>query len=70
MALVLTRRVDETICIGDDITITVLGINRSQVRVAVAAPKDMPVHRLEIAEKIRAENGGKLDIGRRDRARA
>lgn len=69
--LILTRRVGETIVIGDnEITVTVLGHNGSAVRLGVTAPDEMPVHREEVAKRIRAENGGQIDVGRRDHARA
>jgi carbon storage regulator len=53
--LILTRRVGETLMIGDAITVTVLQVNGSQVRVGVSAPKDVAVHREEIYERIKAE---------------
>jgi len=52
--LILTRRIGETICIGDDIEVTVLGINRNQVRIGVTAPRSVDVHRQEIYERIRS----------------
>lgn len=55
--LILTRRVGETLVIGDDVTVTVLGIKGNQVRIGVKAPKDVPVHREEIFERIRVERG-------------
>jgi len=54
--LILTRRVNEIIVIQDDIKITVIGIKGNQARLGIEAPKDTPVHREEIHEKIRAEN--------------
>ncbi len=51
--LILTRRVGETIKIGDNIEVAVLGVNGNQVRVGVNAPKEIPVHREEIYERIR-----------------
>lgn len=53
--LILTRRVSETLMIGDDITVTVLGVKGSQVRIGVNAPKDVSVHREEIYLRIQAE---------------
>ena len=53
--LILTRRVGETIMIGPDVTVTVLGVKGNQVRVGINAPKDVAVHREEIAERIRRE---------------
>jgi carbon storage regulator len=54
--LILTRRIGETIIIGDDIEVSVLGIKGNQVRVGVNAPKDVSVHREEIYQKIQNEN--------------
>ena len=53
--LILTRRVGETVMIGDDVTITVLGVKGNQVRVGINAPKHVAVHREEIYERIKAE---------------
>lgn len=66
--LILTRRAGETIVIGDnEITVTVLGHKGNQVRLGVTAPDDKPIHREEVAERIRAQNGGRIDVGRRNR---
>ncbi len=55
--LILTRRVGETIMIGEDIAITVLGVTGNQVRIGVNAPKEVAVHREEIYERIQREQG-------------
>ena len=49
--LVLTRRVGETLMIGDDVTVTVLGVKGNQVRIGVSAPKEVAVHREEIYQR-------------------
>jgi len=54
--LILTRRVGETLMIGDDVTVTVLGVKGNQVRIGVGAPKDVAVHREEIYQKIQTED--------------
>ena len=53
--LILTRRVGETVMIGDDVTTTVLGVKGNQVRVGINAPKHVAVHREEIYERIKRE---------------
>jgi carbon storage regulator len=53
--LILTRRVGETLMIGDQVTVTVLGVKGNQVRIGINAPKDLAVHREEIFQRIRRE---------------
>ncbi|MCU9949831.1 carbon storage regulator CsrA [Pseudomonas sp. PDM13] len=53
--LLLSRRIGETIEIGEDIKITIAGIQGNQVRIGIDAPRDVPVHREEIAQRIRDE---------------
>jgi carbon storage regulator len=68
--LILTRRVGETVVIGDEVQVTVLGVKGNQVRLGVTAPRDVSVHRQEIYDRIRKEqgdggsNGAESDEGR------
>jgi carbon storage regulator len=54
--LILTRRAGETLMIGDDISVTILGINGNQVRIGISAPKNVDVYREEIYVRIKNEN--------------
>lgn len=55
--LILTRRIGESICIGDDVTVRILGVSGNQIRIGVDAPKSVEVHRDEIYDKIQEEKG-------------
>lgn len=62
--LILTRRVGETLMVGDEVTVTVLGVKGNQVRIGVNAPRDVAVHREEIYQRIQDEklnNGEALE---------
>ncbi|KPK57864.1 MAG: carbon storage regulator CsrA [Gammaproteobacteria bacterium] len=56
--LILTRRVGESVVIGDDVSVTILGVKGNQVRIGVTAPMDVSVHRQEIYERIKKEEAG------------
>lgn len=61
--LILTRRVGETLMIGDEVTVTVLGVKGNQVRIGVNAPRDVSVHREEIYERIQNETKEQKEPG-------
>ena len=58
--LILTRRVGETIVIGDEVTVTILGVKGNQTRIGINAPKSVGVHREEIYERIKREQQGEI----------
>ena len=53
--LILSRRIGETIMIGDDVTVTVLGVQGNQIRIGIHAPDDVSIHREEVYRRIKAE---------------
>ncbi len=59
--LILTRRIGESVYIGDDVRLTVLGVRGTQVRIGINAPKEVPVHREEIYYRIKHEQDGTDD---------
>lgn len=61
--LVLSRRLGETLIIGDDVKVTVLGISGNQVRLGIAAPKEVSVHREEVYNRIKDEQGNTVPAG-------
>jgi len=61
--LILTRRIGETLIIGDDVTVTVLEVSGNQVRLGINAPKDVSVHREEIYQRVLAEREQENRVG-------
>lgn len=59
--LILTRRIGETLMVGDEVALTVLGVQGNQVRIGIQAPKDTAVHREEIYQRIQREKNSELD---------
>jgi len=53
--LILTRNIDQTLVVGDDVTITILGVRGNQIRIGIDAPKEVSVHRKEIYDRIQKE---------------
>tara|TARA_R110002020_G_scaffold18983_41_gene65869 strand:- start:371 stop:589 length:219 start_codon:yes stop_codon:yes gene_type:complete len=64
--LILTRRVGETLMIGDSVTVTVLGVKGNQVRIGITAPKDVAVHREEIFQRIQKDDEPGSEAGQAD----
>jgi carbon storage regulator len=59
--LILTRRMGETLMIGTEVTVTVVGVNGNQVRLGISAPRDVAVHREEIYDRVQKEKAGESE---------
>ena len=59
--LILTRRINESLRVGDDVTVTVVAVKGNQVRIGINAPKDVEVHREEIYDRVQAEKTQQLE---------
>lgn len=68
--LILTRRTGETVMIGDDVTLTILGVQGNQVRIGINAPKNIAIHRKEIYLRIKNQQAGRSDPAEPARASA
>lgn len=60
--LILTRRIGESIKIGDDVDVVVLGVEGCQVRIGISAPRELPVHREEIYQRIKRERSSQIPV--------
>ena len=60
--LILTRRIGETLNIGDDVKVTILGVKGNQIRIGIDAPIDTPVHREEIYQRIQRQNQAEKNL--------
>ena len=68
--LILTRKVNESLLVGDDIKLTVLGIKGGQIRIGISAPRDVSVHRQEVYDRIQQEQKGLKEAEGQDENRA
>ena len=59
--LILTRKVGETLMVGEDVTVTVMAVHGNQVRIGINAPRDVAVHREEIYDRVQAEKAQQLE---------
>lgn len=66
--LILSRRVGERLAIGDNVTLTVLGIKGNQIRLGIDAPRDVPVHREEVLLKMKEQSAACFEKGTEERA--